>query len=70
MPVYEFRCHNPKCGHISELWSTYEEMRNTVVSCEKCGWAMDNIISRSTFFLDGDPRGWDKPRAKPVVPEG
>lgn len=60
MAIYEFKC--AVCGHVSEVWCTWEQVQNTMVQCEKCDGHMDRIMSAPNFHLIGSD--WYKPVAK------
>lgn len=56
MPLYEYRCPNPKCGHEFERLLKHSE-RDDPQPCEKCGEKQaKKLISRSSFSLKGG--GW------------
>ena len=61
MPIYEYKCTNPKCKHINEV--IFFDINNATdkVICSKCYRRANRIISLSNFILKGD--GWyDKPK--------
>ena len=44
MPTYEYRCND--CNHKFELFLSYQEYENTVISCPSCGAAGPERIIR------------------------
>jgi putative FmdB family regulatory protein len=54
MPIYEYEC--AKCGERFEYTQSIKEPAKTV--CERCGGALERLISPAGFILKGG--GWYK----------
>lgn len=55
MPTYEYRCKTAECSHITEKTCKFQE-RYDSPECEKCGGETEQIISTTSFVLQGT--GW------------
>lgn len=55
MPIYEYACQNPKCGHQFELIQKISDAPPK--SCPECkGKKVEKLVSASSFVLKGS--GW------------
>lgn len=55
MPIYEYACQNPKCGHHFELIQKISDA--PAKSCPECkGKKVQKLVSASSFVLKGS--GW------------
>lgn len=52
MPIYEYKCS--KCGLEFEVMQRFSDV--PIKKCEKCGGAVEKLISLSSFHLKGG--GW------------
>jgi putative FmdB family regulatory protein len=55
MPIYEYECQNPKCGHHFEAFQKMSD--KPIGTCPECkGKKVQKLISASSFVLKGS--GW------------
>ena len=54
MPIYNFRCKNKECNHITKVKQKFSDPDPV---CEKCGdKGVERVIISASFSLKGD--GW------------
>lgn len=57
MPIYDYKCTDEECGHITERRCKISE-RNDPLECEKCGSNMEMGIMSSNAVLIRKGPGW------------